>query len=90
MAQLPSAVNLVILSGQVDYVKVFDKGRHVVLILACQDGRFYVDYTCCGDGDSLQVGDQVMVKGSLFTRRGRDGLQASRIRAEEITRVRSE
>ena len=85
----PNDVNVVILSGQVTYVRVYDDGQRVVLILATPRGRFYVEYAPKGKAcEDFQVGDQVMVKGCLYARRGREGFEMSRIGAEEVTKIR--
>jgi hypothetical protein len=83
--QPPDDVNLVVLSGQV--IKIYPNGRTVALILSTPRGRFFVECAQEGCFGEVHVGDRVLARGYVFTRKASGGKDTFRVCASELTKI---
>ncbi len=77
-------VNTVFIAGKITKPRYYPERRKWVFILVSTSGRYYVEYQQSGEQPIITDGNQVMINGSLFSRRTRDGSDSGSIRAKDI------
>ena len=63
----PTHINELWITGQVISVRYYDDHDKLVLTLKNTDGRFCIELCPAKAGSNVSHGDQVMVRGSLFS-----------------------
>jgi hypothetical protein len=79
-----TGINTVSISGRITNLRYYEDGCKWVFILAAPSGRYYVECTHPEAEAAIALGNQVIITGSLFSRRTRGGNDSGSICAEEV------
>ncbi len=79
-----SGINIVSISGRITSLRYYDDSRKWVFTLNTAGGNFYVECSSSEAAPALALGSQVMITGSLFSRRTRGGCDSGSICAREV------
>ena len=82
-----SGINIVSISGRITSLRYYEDSRKWVFTLAAAGGNFYVECSSSEAAPALALGTQVMITGSLFSRRTRSGCDSGSICAREVLAV---
>ncbi len=70
--------------GRITSLRYYEDSHKWVFTLAAAGGNFYVECSSPQAAPSLALGSQVMITGSLFSRRTRSGCDSGSICAREV------
>ena len=73
--------------GRITSLRYYEDSRKWVFTLAAAGGNFYVECSSPQAAPALALGSQVMITGSLFSRRTRSGCDSGSICAREVLAV---
>ncbi len=79
-----TGINTVSITGQITNPRYYEDSCKWVFILLAASGRYYVECTQPESEPVIVSGNQVMITGSLFSRRTRDGCDSGSISVREI------